>query len=39
MTEQEALNIARMNFLLDEVQECIDDGLTPEQALREWDLY
>lgn len=38
MTEQEALNIARMHFLLDEVQECMDNGLTPEQALREWDL-
>jgi hypothetical protein len=39
MTEEEALNIAKQYFLYNEVKECLDEGLTPEQALMEWDLY
>lgn len=38
MTEQQALNYAALYGLQNEVQQCLDDGLTPEQALREWDL-
>lgn len=38
MTAQQALNYAALYGLQNEVQECLDDGLTPEQALREWDL-
>ena len=38
MTVQEALNYAAIYGLQNEVQQCLDDGLTPEQALREWDL-
>lgn len=38
MTAQQAINYASLYGLQNEVQQCLDDGLTPEQALREWDL-
>ena len=38
MTAQQAITYATLYGLQNEVQQCLDDGLTPEQALREWDL-
>lgn len=38
MTEEEALEIARENDLKWEVQELLNEGFTPEEALEEWDL-
>lgn len=38
MAIQAALNIAREYSLLSEVLECIESGMTPEEALKEWDL-
>lgn len=40
MTELEAIKIAKKYGLEKEIQELIDyEGLSPEQALREWDIY
>lgn len=40
MKEIEAIRIARKYGLEKEVQELIDyEGLSPEQALREWNIY
>lgn len=38
MTKEQALNIASRFGLEAEVANEINSGLTPEQALREWDL-
>lgn len=38
MTVEEALVIARNWHLEIEVQKCIDNGDTPEEALYEWDI-
>ena len=38
MTIEEALAIAKEWHLEIEVQECIDNGDTPEEALYEWDI-
>lgn len=40
MTEIEAIRIAKVFNLEQEIRELIDnEGLSPEQALREWDIY
>lgn len=38
MAIQAALNIANEYGLSGEVLECIESGMTPEEALKEWDL-
>lgn len=38
MQENDALAIARLYGLEHEVQECLDNGMTCSEALREWDL-
>lgn len=38
MTEKEALKIASNWHLEAEVQECLDNGDTPIEALYEWDI-
>lgn len=38
MTIQQAIDHAAIYGLEEEVKQCLEDGLTPEQALREWDL-
>ena len=38
MTEEKALEIARENNLEWEVQELLNEGFTPEEALEEWDI-
>lgn len=38
MTEQEAITIAQEFGLEYEVQELLNEGYTPEEALEEWDL-
>lgn len=38
MTEEEALEIARENDLEWEVQELLNEGFTPEQALDIWNI-
>lgn len=37
-TENEAIRIAKFYGLEEEVKELIEEGFTPEQALREWDI-
>jgi hypothetical protein len=39
MDEEEALRYARAYGLYYEVKELIEDGVDPESALREYDLY
>lgn len=38
MTKEEALRVAACYHLEDEISREINSGLTPEQALYEWDL-
>lgn len=38
LNEEWALDIAAQYGLKQEVQECINAGLTPTQALKEWDI-
>ena len=38
MSYQEGYNIAKKYGFESEYMACIADGLTPEEALREWDL-
>lgn len=38
MTEQEAITITQEFGLEYEVQELLNEGYTPEEALEEWDL-
>ena len=39
MSYQEGYNKAKEYGLESEYMACIADGLTPEEALREWDLF
>ncbi len=38
-TRQEALLTGRKHGLEEEVRQAMDSGLTPDEALEEWDLY
>lgn len=38
MQENDALTIARLYGLENEVQTCLDNGMTCDEALKEWDL-
>lgn len=38
MTKEEALEIAREYCLEAEIQELLDEGFTPEEALEDWDI-
>ena len=38
MTEREALNTAKSYGLEEEVRSSIKDGMSPEDALTEWDI-
>lgn len=38
-TEEEARRIAIKNSLENEFDEALDFGLTPDEALEEWDIY
>ena len=38
MTAKEAIFLARKYNLEKEIRQELDSGLTPEQALREWDI-
>lgn len=39
VTEEEAMRIARLYGLEEEIRLMIEDGFTPEEALYEWDIY
>lgn len=39
VTEEEAMRIAKIYGLEEEVRLMIEDGFTPEEALYEWDIY
>lgn len=39
ITKEEALRIAKIYGLEEEVRLMIEDGFTPEEALYEWDIY
>lgn len=38
ITEEEALRVANKYGLYNEIKELLDEGMTPEEALKEWDI-
>ena len=38
MTEKEALAVAKKYGLQEEIQALLDEGLSPEDALEDWDI-